>query len=79
MKRWFLITVFLGVGVAMAMAAVIVLLRVTLRTPAVTSPFLSAAWVSGTLVLGVIALVGTVFLATRLAVFFFDHRNPPAG
>ena len=77
MKRWFFAVVFLGVGVAMTLAAMFVLLRVTLRIPTVANPLIRAAWIGGTLVLGVAALLGAIFLAVRLAVFFFDNRDRP--
>jgi nitrate reductase gamma subunit len=62
--------------VAMTLFAMLVLVRATLAVAQMTNPLLRALAVLAELVLGVVLLVGTVYLATRLAVRIFGARPP---
>lgn len=62
-------------AVAMTLAAMFVLVRASMAVARMTNPILRAAAVTAELILGVLVLVGTVYVATRLAVRIFG--GPP--
>ena len=61
--------------VAMTLGAMLVLVRATLEVAQMSNPVLRALAVVAELVLGVVLLVGTVYLATHLAVRIFGERT----
>ncbi len=61
--------------VAMTLGAMLVLVRATLEVAQMSNPLLRALAVVAELVLGVVLLVGTVYLATHLAVRIFSERT----
>jgi hypothetical protein len=61
--------------VAMTLGAMLVLVRATLEVAQMSNPLLRALAVVAELVLGVVLLVGTVYLATHLAVRIFGERT----
>jgi hypothetical protein len=65
--------------VAMALSAMVILVRATLYVTAIESPLQRAGAIGAELLLGVVLLLGTVWLATHLAVLIFgpkqDSRN----
>ncbi len=63
------LTALLGVG--MTLVAMLVLVRATLTVAQMSNPLLQALAVVAELVLGVVLLVGTVYMTTRLAVRIF--------
>ncbi len=63
-------------AVAMTLVAVLALVQATLTVAQIDSPMLRALAVTAELVLGVLLLVGTVYLATRLAVRIFGGSPP---
>jgi len=63
--------------VAMTLGAMLVLVRATLAVAQMSNPLLRALAVVAELVLGVVLLVGTVYLATHLAVRIFGGGTPP--
>ncbi len=63
------LTALLGVG--MTLVAMLVLVRATLTVAQMSNPLLQALAVVAELVLGVLLLVGTVYMTTRLAVRIF--------
>lgn len=66
--------------VAMTLAAMFVLVAATLEVTAIQSPLPRAAAIGAELVLGIVLLLGTVWLATHLAVRIFRPENtPPPG
>jgi hypothetical protein len=64
--------------VAMALGAVLILVRATLFVISLTSPLQSTLAIAAELLLGVILLLGTVWLATHLAVRIFSQNEPPS-
>lgn len=64
------LTALLAVG--MTLVAMLVLVRATLTVAQMSNPLLQALAVVAELVLGVVLLVGTVYMTTRLAVRIFD-------
>jgi hypothetical protein len=66
------LTAMLGVG--MTLVAMLVLVRATLTVARMSNPLLWALAVVAELVLGVVLLVGTVYMTTRLAVRIFGVR-----
>jgi len=63
--------------VAMTLAAMFVLVEATLKVTAIVSPLQRAVAIAAELVLGIVLLLGTVWLATHLAVRIFHVQEPP--
>lgn len=64
--------------VAMTLAAMFILVRATVYVTALESPLQRAAAMGAELLLGVVLLLGTVWLATHLAVRIFTAKQPPS-
>jgi len=62
--------------IAMTLAAMFVLVGATLKVTAIQSPVPRAAAIAADLVLGIVLLLGTVWLATHLAVRIFHVQEP---
>jgi hypothetical protein len=67
--------------IAMTLAAMFILVRATEYVTSLEAPLQSAAAMCAELVLGVILLLGTVWVATHLAVRIFGKDEPsnPGG
>ena len=66
--------------VAMTLSAMVILVRATLYVTAIPSPLSRAGAMAAELLLGVVLLLGTVWLATHLAVLIFGPKQiPPNG
>jgi hypothetical protein len=67
--------------VAMTLAAMLTLVRTTVYVTSIASPAPRAVAVAAELLLGVVLLLGTVWLATHLAVRIFGKNEPssPGG
>jgi hypothetical protein len=66
--------------VAMTLSAMVILVRATLYVTAIQSPLPRAGAIAAELLLGVVLLLGTVWLATHAAVLIFAPKNePPEG
>jgi hypothetical protein len=67
--------------VAMTLAAMFTLVRATVYVTSIESPLHRAAAIAAELLLGVVLLLGTVWLATHLAVRIFAVKgtSPPGG
>ena len=66
--------------VAMTLSAMVILVRATLYVSAIHSSLPRAGAMAAELLLGVILLLGTVWLATHLAVLIFaPKQTPPDG
>jgi hypothetical protein len=63
--------------VAMTLSAMVILVRATVYVTSIESPLLLAGAIAAELLLGVVLLLGTVWLATHLAVLIFAPRNSP--
>ena len=63
--------------VTMTLAAVFLLTKASLIVSQMTNPLMRAMAVIAELVLGVVLLLGTVYLAVRLAVRIFGDAPPP--
>jgi hypothetical protein len=63
--------------VAMTLGAMFTLVRATLYVTAIESPLPRAAAIAAELLLGVVLLLGTIWLATHLAVRIFAKTEPP--
>jgi hypothetical protein len=61
--------------VAMTLAAMFILLRATIYVTAIASPLQRAGAIVAELLLGVVLLLGTVWLATHLAVRIFSSNE----
>jgi hypothetical protein len=65
--------------VAMTLAAMFTLVRATVYVTSLPSPLQRAVAIAAELLLGVILLLGTVWLATHLAVRIFAVKDAPPG
>ncbi len=63
--------------VAMTLAAMFILVHATVYVTSLESPLQRAAAMGTELLLGVLLLLGTVWLATHLAVRIFAAKEPP--
>ena len=61
--------------VAMTLSAMVILVRATLYVTAIQSPLPRAGAMAAELLLGVVLLLGTVWLATHLAVLIFAPKQ----
>lgn len=64
--------------IAMTLAAMFVLVDATLKVTSIASPLQRAIAIAAEIVLGIVLLLGTVWLATHLAVRIFRVQEPPA-
>lgn len=79
MKKVFASAVAVLLIVAMTLGAMFVLVRATLIVTSLSSPVARAVAVAAELVLGVVLLLGTVWLATHLAVRIFGPGDGASG
>ena len=64
---------------AMTLAAMFTLVEATLRVTSLDSPIQRGLAIGAEMVLGVVLLLGTVWLATHLAVRIFAPKKPDPG
>jgi len=64
--------------VAMTLSAMVILVRATVYVTSIESPLVLAGAIAAELLLCVVLLLGTVWLATHLAVLIFAPRHNPA-
>jgi len=64
--------------VAMTLGAMFILVKATLYVTSFESPLQRAIAIGAELILGVVLLLGTVWLATHLAVRIFAAKEPPS-
>jgi len=74
MKKMLLATLTGLLIVVMTLFAMLVLVQASLAVAAMTHPALRALAVAAELILGVVLLVGTIYLATHLAVRIFGGK-----
>ncbi len=80
MKRILAAILTTALIIAMTLAAMFVLVDTTLKVTAIVSPLQRAVAIGAELVLGIVLLLGTVWLATHLAVRIFHVQEPlPPG
>ena len=67
--------------VATTLSAMVILVRATLYVTAIESPLPRAGAIAAEILLGVVLLLGTVWLATHMAVLIFapKHEAPKGG
>jgi hypothetical protein len=65
--------------IAMTLAAMFVLVGATMKVTAISSPLERGLAIAAELVLGILLLLGTVWLATHLAVRIFRAEPPGTG
>lgn len=64
--------------VAMTLAAMFILVRATVYVTSIEAPLQRAGAIGAELLLGVVLLLGTVWLATHLAVRIFGTKGTPS-
>jgi hypothetical protein len=80
MKQFFASILTTIMIVAMTLSAMAILVRATLYVTSIESPLARSGAIAAEILLGVVLLLGTVWLATHLAVLIFAPRNePPNG
>ena len=78
MKRIFASIVTTILIVAMTLGAMFTLVRATVFVTSIPSPLPRAMAIAAELLLGVVLLLGTVWLATHLAVRIFSVKDAPS-
>ena len=78
MKRIFASIVTTILIVAMTLGAMFTLVRATVFVTSIPSPLQRTIAIAAELLLGVVLLLGTVWLATHLAVRIFSVKNAPS-
>jgi hypothetical protein len=61
--------------VATTLSAMVILVRATLYVTSIESPLPRAGAIAAEILLGVVLLLGTVWLATHMAVLIFTPKN----
>src|SRR3974390_2851610 len=61
--------------VSMTLSAMVIVVRATLYVTAIESPLPRAGAIAAEILLGVVLLLGTVWLATHMAVLIFAPKN----
>jgi hypothetical protein len=79
MKQLFASIVTMLLTIALTLAAMYVLVDATLRVTAIASPLQRALALAAEVVLGIVLLLGTVWVATHLAVRIFHVEDSPAA
>jgi hypothetical protein len=74
MKHFLLSTLTAILIVAMSLSAMVILVRATQYVTAIESPLPRAGAIAAEILLGVVLLLGTVWLATHLAVLIFAPK-----
>jgi hypothetical protein len=77
MKRFIHTLLSILLGVAVMLAAVLLLEFVAHRILLIQSPFFEALSILATLILAVLLLVGSTYISTHLVVRLFRHDAPP--
>jgi hypothetical protein len=75
MRRVFLSILTTLMIVAMTLSAMLILVQATEYVTSIESPFERAGAIAAELLLGVVLLLGTVWLATHLAVIIFAPKG----
>jgi hypothetical protein len=78
MKRIFASILTTILILAMTLAAMFTLVRATVYVTSIPSPLQRAVAIAAELLLGVVLLLGTVWLATHLAVRIFGGKESPS-
>jgi len=75
MKRWFGFALFLALGVGTTLVAVYLLLTATLQIRDDAALVERVPLIAGGLFVGVVSLVGSIYVAIRCAVYFFGNDS----
>jgi len=78
MKQIFASILITILTIALTLGAMFVLVATTLKVTAIQSPVERAMAIGAELVLGMVLLLGTVWVATHLAVRTFHVQEPPS-
>ena len=77
LKRWAALVIVAAIAVALTLGSVIVLVSATISISQMPNPAMRALATVAELLLGMLWLVGTVYIATHLAVLIFGQAAPP--
>jgi hypothetical protein len=76
LKRWAALVIVAAIAVALTLGSVIVLVGATISISQMPNPAMRALATVAELLLGMLWLVGTVYIATHLAVLIFGQATP---
>ena len=79
MKRFLATFLSMLLSVVLTLASVGVLLFATRSIEKMLNPWMRALAIAAALCVGVVLLVGSIFLATQLTVFFYGDLPPASG
>jgi hypothetical protein len=77
LKRWAALIIVAAIAVALTLGSVIVLVGATISISQMTNPAMRALATVAELLVGMVWLLGTTYIATHLAVLIFGKANPP--
>jgi len=79
LKRWAALIIVAAIAVALTLGSVIVLVGATISISQMTNPAIRALATVAELLVGMLWLLGTIYIATHLAVLIFGQATPPRG
>ena len=77
LKKWAALAIVAALAVTLTLGSVIVLVGATISISRMSNPAMRALATLAELLMGMIWLVGTVYIVTHLAVLIFGKDSPP--
>src|SRR4029077_1807838 len=77
LKKWAALTIVAALAVTLTLGSVIVLVSATIAISRITNPAVRALGTVAELLAGMLWLVGTIYVATHLAVLVFGNHGSP--
>lgn len=77
LKRWAALIIVAAIAVALTLGSVIVLVGATISISQMTNPAMRALATVAELLVGMLWLLGTIYIATHLAVLIFGKASAP--
>ena len=77
LKRWAALVIVAAIAVALTLGSVIVLVGATISISQMANPAMRVLATSAEVLVGIVWLVGTVYIATHLAVLIFGQPAAP--
>jgi hypothetical protein len=79
LKRWAALIIVAAIAVALTLGSVIVLVGATISISQMTNPAMRALATTAEVLVGMVWLLGTVYIATHLAVLIFGQAGPASS
>ena len=77
LKKWAALAIVAVLAVTLTLGSVVILVSATIRISRMTNPAMRPLATVAELLTGTFWLVGTVYIATHLAVLIFGKHKPP--